>query len=663
VLRLLCAALPLFVSGAAFPAPAPAEPSRDISSSGAFPDSSPDSSSYVEALISHAHALHLAEQPQWLSLGYWRHEPLTGYQSAALGPDFFLAKDGATNPQAELDATLRGIFGLIPLSAEQRAREVDPATCRFPARAIVLQQWLHFDPRTLPRSPCPKFETYWRKVQPEAVSIIFSAYYLNNPASAFGHTFLRIRKREPYVTSEKRELLDSSVDYSADVDTANPIAYALKGLFGLFPGTFKLRPYYYKVREYNDYESRDIWEYELNLTDAQVVLLAAHLFELGSAIIPYYYIGGNCSYYILAAVQAVAPELHLLEQVGIPVVPADTIKALYANPGLVRAVRFRPSASKQFAARVEHMPSAERDMVESLAANADADIPPIYPDSERIRILDAAADLVDIRYAKELPFVPDGEGGRIKQRILERRAQILAPSEQLLVPQPATMPQESHGSARLSAGFVDSDINGPALSLGYRMALHALDDPLGGYPDLAQIEFFPAEVRVDGQTGVVHLERADFISALSLHEMTSFDQRLSWKLRAGSERIYDAGCRGCLAALGNVGSGASALLGPLTLFATADATVQASAALQGIDGARALRVLLGPAGGARLRLGDEVTLLATGRYDWMPRALGTWTWELEASLRWAPVRDLALGISARKFPDERELGGQLYYYY
>ena len=24
-------------------------------------------------------------------------------------------------------------------------------------------------------------------------------------------------------------------------------------------------PYYYKVREYNDYESRDLWEYELEL--------------------------------------------------------------------------------------------------------------------------------------------------------------------------------------------------------------------------------------------------------------------------------------------------------------------------------------------------------------------------------------------------------------
>ncbi len=177
------------------------------------------------------------------SPGLLEGRALTGTRERRAGPRLLPPrKDGATNPQAELDATLRGIFGLIPLSADQQARAVVPATCRFPARTLVLQQWLHFDPRTLPQVPCAKFETYWRRVQPEAVSIIFSAYYLNNPASAFGHTFLRIRKREPFVTSEKRELLDSSVDYSADVDTANPIAYALKGLFGLFPGHLQAAP-------------------------------------------------------------------------------------------------------------------------------------------------------------------------------------------------------------------------------------------------------------------------------------------------------------------------------------------------------------------------------------------------------------------------------------
>jgi hypothetical protein len=31
-------------------------------------------------------------------------------------------------------------------------------------------------------------------------------------------------------------------------------------------GEYSLMPYYRKVKEYGDFESRDLWEYELNLS-------------------------------------------------------------------------------------------------------------------------------------------------------------------------------------------------------------------------------------------------------------------------------------------------------------------------------------------------------------------------------------------------------------
>ena len=53
------------------------------------------SPAYVEALIARAHTLHLAENAQWLHMGYWHKNPLTGYESDAKGPDYFLAKGWA----------------------------------------------------------------------------------------------------------------------------------------------------------------------------------------------------------------------------------------------------------------------------------------------------------------------------------------------------------------------------------------------------------------------------------------------------------------------------------------------------------------------------------------------------------------------------------------
>src|SRR5262249_27241324 len=145
-----------------------------------------------------------------------------------------------------------------------------------------------------------------------SVTFVFSSYYLNNPASAFGHAFLRINRADDEIPEERRQLLDYAIDYTAQVDTDNPIVYALKGIFGLFPGTFRKIPFYFKVREYNDYESRDLWEYELDLDEHQRKLLLAHVWELGSTFFPYYYVTANCAYAILAAIEAADPSFELL---------------------------------------------------------------------------------------------------------------------------------------------------------------------------------------------------------------------------------------------------------------------------------------------------------------------------------------------------------------
>ncbi|HEY5678025.1 MAG TPA: DUF4105 domain-containing protein, partial [Myxococcales bacterium] len=112
------------------------------------------------------------------------------------------------------------------------------------------------------------------------MTLVFSSYYLNNPASAFGHTFLRLNKAAAAQSGRRFELVDSGIDYAATADTHNAILYAFKGLTGLFQGHWNNYPYFYKVREYADYESRDLWEYDLDLTPQETARLVAHLWEL-----------------------------------------------------------------------------------------------------------------------------------------------------------------------------------------------------------------------------------------------------------------------------------------------------------------------------------------------------------------------------------------------
>ena len=75
----------------------------------------------------------------------------------------------------------------------------------------------------MPVRRCARFEYFVKRLRAESVSLVFSSYYLSSPASAFGHTFLRVHKAGNKGDSA---LLDTGIDYSAVVDTPNALLYA-----------------------------------------------------------------------------------------------------------------------------------------------------------------------------------------------------------------------------------------------------------------------------------------------------------------------------------------------------------------------------------------------------------------------------------------------------
>jgi hypothetical protein len=622
---------------------------------------------YVESLVTHARELKLWEQPQWHKLLHYRLGAFGkgflggGYTSEADGIPFFLAPRGKVDPQAELEATVRSLFQ--PLIAAKPGGAPDPdehPLCRFPARFMFLREALGIDVRRLPVTRCPGAETFMRELDSTSLSLIFSAYYLNNPASAFGHTFMRFNRRNTLATGERRELLDYGIDYSADVDTGNAIIYAIKGLIGMFPGTFKRIPYYYKVRAYNDYESRDLWEYELNLQPAQLLMLSAHLWELGHTYFAYYYLSENCSYHILSLLEVADPSLDLVSQLASPVIPADTVKALYEHPGLVRRVAFRPSLRRQFESRVRDLDGEQRSLVEELASDAESAIPASMTSSHAIEALDAAADLVDVLYARELVHKTDSDAARRKQRLLERRAQILQPSRPVRIEPPyAEAPEHGHGSHRFGLGIATADREWGA-SLEFRLALHDLADATPGYPELSAIEFMRARL----QFWAPHrfeLQDASLIRVTSLTPQTRFDRKMSWEFDVGATTLEDAACDQCLAAHISGGAGGAIELFDkgLTVFALARASVAWTPEIDGVVESH-FRLGFGPSGGMRIRVYEGLVLLGTAYWLWLPGQTPNQTFRIDAGLRLRTFDALAIGLEGRATPNGLE--GQLLAY-
>lgn len=614
---------------------------------------------YVDGLVAKARRLRLAEDPAWLRLGHWRRTPV-GWKSEADGPRFFRSLRGKTHPGAELEATLRALFDARPVEDE-----LEDAQCRFPARLAFLSARLDVDPARLPRRRCPRQEQFLRRIRARSATLVFSSYYLNNPASAFGHTFLRLNQADEARPGKRFELLDYGVDYAATVDTPNALLYAFKGLFGRFRGAFNHYAYYYKVREYADAESRDLWEYDLALSPEEVATLAAHLWELGGTWFDYWYLDENCSYHVLGALEAAAPRLSLLEHVGAVVLPSDTVRALFENPGLVRAVHYRPSVRTQLAARTARLDGRGRSLLEALAADPGAPFPANLPHAERAAALDAAVDLLDVRFFRDLTVGEAPAAARARQVLLERRSAIPVQSPELVIPPPLERaPERGHGSFRLGAGGGLSSRDGGLALVDARIALHDLGDPPDGFPPLAQIEFAPVRLRLAPREERAEVDEAWLARVVSLNALSRFDLRPSWRAKLGAATVRDGGCRSCLAAQAEVGTGFTlgAVAGVLDLYAGLDATAEWSPRLSGAGGSE-VRPGVGPGGLARLRLGRRAALLADARWRLLPGANPDRAHDLRGALRLHLGRDASLALEARRTPAEDVLSAAILSYF
>jgi hypothetical protein len=630
---------------------------------------------YLESKVLEARQKRLAERKEWLRLGHYRKGWFGGYTSEADGKDFFVAADGKHDPEAELEATLRAFFLAPEPPPPAKAAPgafVPPALehpfCRFPARLVWLATELQLDFRRLPARRCERFQEFYKLLQPESLTLVFSSYYLNNPASAFGHTFLRVNRKHS-AASSRQQLLDYGVDFSANVDTSNPVLYAVKGLLGLFPGVFRRIPFYYKVREYNDFELRDLWEYELDLKPREVEFVIAHLWELGSTQFAYYYLTENCSYHVLGALEVARPELELIDVLGWPVIPVDTVRALYKNPGLVKAVHYRPSSRTVFTQRLDGLNGEEVAALSRVMSDPQATFPPELSAKAQVRVMDTALDLVDSKYSRELVKAEaerDVDVAQLKQALLERRAKMLVVSDKFEVARPVReSPHRGHASTRLGLGPGYERTRGFDQRLSFRVALHDLGDPPRGYPDSTEIEFLPMELRYFVEDPKLWLEHISLIRVRSLTPWTEFALPISWGVRLGASRLYDEGGHGHLATQFELGGGGTlaALDSAITMYLLGTTEVSALAPIDGGLFDWPLRVGIGPDAGIRLRLADHAVALFGGRWLFLPTQTPRSVYRATGSLRYEYAGDFAVSLDGRLQPEERSVSLSSFIYF
>lgn len=504
---------------------------------------------YLAELVRRAADAGLAQEREWQVLLHYRENLLGGVTSEVDDPEFFLSPEGKTDPEAELAATLAGFFTAKPVG-----RSKDPPQCAFVARYHWLKAKLSFDDRRLPQAVCERFNGWFGELNPQGVSLIFPVAYLNNPASMFGHTFLRIDQRGQ---TEQTRILAYTINYAADAPGDIGFTYALRGIFGGFKGFFSTLPYYLKVQEYRDLENRDIWEYRLNLTDEQIRRLLMHAWEVGNVYTDYYFFKENCSYQILWLLEYANPDWHLVDRFVVWTVPADTIRALLDQPGLVGEVVARPARSTQIKRKREALSAEERPWVRRLAddpaAARAAEFTRMAVDRQAF-VLDLASDYLRYRGATD-EAAAERDRARNREVLLARSA-LRVTSPPFEVKPFVDPPEQGHRTSRAGAGFGWRN-GGLFEEVTIRAGYHDLLDPDPGYPRDAQLEVLALSLRHYQEQNQYRLEQLKVVDIVSLSPVDALFRAPSWKVRAAYDTVYRPGCGYCGNANVNGGAGAA----------------------------------------------------------------------------------------------------------
>ncbi|WP_375748784.1 DUF4105 domain-containing protein [Vibrio sp. HN007] len=461
----------------------------------------------------------LSQSSYWLKLGHYLPTITGRYVSTVDAGGFFLSPEGKTNPAQELAASISVLY-------QDDKAERNKARCTFPARFLWLESQ-HGRTAVLP--DCPQLQKWQDAMSPEKLTLVFPTAFMNNPSSMFGHTLLRVDAKNQ---NKNNELVAYAINFAAEPDSDdNAALFAIKGLIGSYPSRFTVMPYYHKVREYNDIESRDIWEYPLNFTQEEVNRILLHLWEMEQAEFEYYFLDENCSYHLLSLLQLANDELELVSQFKYSAIPSDTVRAL-VDAGLTQPPNYRPS----FGTRLLDQ-SVQIDERIYLAAKKLKE--GVYPSKEEFTDKELAA-IYEFSY-EWLNYELYDEGlereitAKQLTKILIKRSQVDAPSPFLSVPVPKTSPEQGHDSARV--GLI-RNINGKGIdstSLELRLAYHDMLDAQGGFIPGAQISFFDTNISVDDR-GTSRLEHLYLLDVYALAPSNRVFDSLAWNIKTGFDR-------------------------------------------------------------------------------------------------------------------------------
>ena len=378
--------------------------------------------------------------------------------------------------------------------------------------------------------------------KPHSVWVVFVSYYQQHPASLFGHTLLLFPRGE--IDGGALDLGSLAASFEGDITDLPATTYVPAGLFGSLKGQFLLEPFYVKSRKYTSVEQRDLWLFELPLSTQEIHRLLLHLWELRSATYDYGFLRANCSFQVLAALEAVLRGPDLTGRLRSIVSPAATLRVLEQQIG-VRRTRFLPSPSSRLRHALARLSAADQGRLSSLIegpGSAASKTPASTP------LLDAALLYFEVNHPYSIFHRPGATAAerdhvtRHRDLLAERSlagAETVAPPTLHSAP-PSENPLFGHALSRLTLTFGRAAPYGNFLEAGIRGAIHDLGDSPAGFPSGLVLELARIDLRFALDARKVFLSQLAVVrvGALGAGSDLDIEVRPCWQLSLGADPIF-----------------------------------------------------------------------------------------------------------------------------
>jgi hypothetical protein len=484
----------------------------------------------------------LAKSSQWLRLLHYNRGGTlhSRNKSYAGSSNFFLSESGSTDPEAELKSNIDFFY----------SKDINKR-CDFPARFHWLTDQLEIPNYLEGLSHCSQFLKIQQQVAAKQITLIFPSAYLNSASSIFGHTLLRIDNSE----DDDAVILNWAINYGAKLEKDDgAIKYAIKGVAGLYKGQYFIVPYSQKIKEYGQIENRDIWEYPLSLSQAEVTFLTEHLWELRDINFDYFFFDENCSYRLLELLEVAKPDLDLSSRFRLTEIPVNTVKILHDN-NLIKETVFRPSKERLLKRGFSQLNAQQKTLSKRLSddiSQVDMSSFKSLNSNQKIAVLKTAYDYLRFQQSQESRN-PDSAKRSLELLKLINSISLTHDNNNSIINHEPSLAFEndgdilaSHDSHRVKTNVGKFVEGGAFQSIQYRMAYHDLLDNSEGFFKGAHIQGPSITIKHFNQTGDRALTKSEtFIDELTLLNIMSLNPRsdtrkeLSWELGIQSLRTKE----------------------------------------------------------------------------------------------------------------------------